>query len=251
METKTINDPNYVLDEHGKAHYLFDKKSADGQIKKTFRTHSKHTTNDSSESGSSSKPPVTVRRKKKEVISIPIATTTTPEPESSSKGKSRSTNKATAPKAAGSRRRRRANYDSDSAEADSELYDDDYSGDYSTRSIRDEENGMRKSKRARRPTTAAIESGLATHESWHTNEDDENDPTCPLPGFIDPITLEQIVKPAISKYGHVMGYDSWVRCLNNWEGKKNTCPLTKKALSKRDLSKFFQIFILGLLLKLY
>jgi hypothetical protein len=27
----------------------------------------------------------------------------------------------------------------------------------------------------------------------------------PLPGFVDPITLEEVVKPAISKYGHVMG----------------------------------------------
>jgi hypothetical protein len=32
--------------------------------------------------------------------------------------------------------------------------------------------------------------------------DDDN----PLPGFIDPITLEAVVKPAISPYGHVMGY---------------------------------------------
>ncbi len=27
----------------------------------------------------------------------------------------------------------------------------------------------------------------------------------PLPGFLDPITLEEVVKPAISRYGHVMG----------------------------------------------
>lgn len=32
-------------------------------------------------------------------------------------------------------------------------------------------------------------------------------------------------------------YDSWVRCLTNWEGKKNICPLTKKPLTKRDLGK--------------
>ncbi|KAG1047189.1 hypothetical protein G6F42_029112 [Rhizopus arrhizus] len=62
---------------------------------------------------------------------------------------------------------------------------------------------------------------------------DEN----PLPGFIDPITLYEVIKPAISTYGHVMGYDSWVRCLTNWEGKKNICPLTKKPLTKSDLSK--------------
>jgi hypothetical protein len=27
----------------------------------------------------------------------------------------------------------------------------------------------------------------------------------PLPGYIDPITLEEVVQPAISPYGHVMG----------------------------------------------
>jgi hypothetical protein len=53
----------------------------------------------------------------------------------------------------------------------------------------------------------------------------------PLPGFIDPITLDEIVKPAISPYGHVMGYNSWTQCL----GTKNICPMTKKPLSKREL----------------
>ena len=56
----------------------------------------------------------------------------------------------------------------------------------------------------------------------------------PLPGFIDPITLEDVVRPAISPYGHVMGYDSWLRCLSQPE-MKNTCPLTKKPLKKREL----------------
>lgn len=56
----------------------------------------------------------------------------------------------------------------------------------------------------------------------------------PLPGFIDPITLEEVVKPAISPHGHVMGYDSWVQCLTRGE-TRNICPLTKKTLSKRDL----------------
>jgi len=56
----------------------------------------------------------------------------------------------------------------------------------------------------------------------------------PLPGFTDPITLEEVIKPAISPYGHVMGYDSWVRCLNNPDCK-NRCPITKKPLTKREL----------------
>jgi hypothetical protein len=31
----------------------------------------------------------------------------------------------------------------------------------------------------------------------------------PLPGFIDPITLEPVVTPAISPHGHVMGLATW------------------------------------------
>lgn len=215
---------------------MFDKKSADGQIKKAFRTHSKHTSNSdpADESGPSTAP----RRIKKESVEpkndpIPdVQEPSTPTPSTTTKGKGRRQ-----PAKAGTRRRRSRYGDSDSND-DSNLFDDDFSGNYSTRAIRDEEdeNGQRKSKRARRPTAAAIESGLATSGSWH-NETDETDPMCPLPGFVDPITLEQVVKPAISKYGHVMGYDSWTRCLTNWEGKRNICPLTKKALTKRDLGK--------------
>lgn len=57
----------------------------------------------------------------------------------------------------------------------------------------------------------------------------------PLPDLIDPITLEPVERPAISPYGHVMGYDSWLKCLIGDVPCKNKCPLTKKPLSKRDL----------------
>lgn len=57
----------------------------------------------------------------------------------------------------------------------------------------------------------------------------------PLPGFIDPITLEEVVRPAISPYGHVMSYGSWTKCLSA-EGCKNICPLTKRPLKKRELT---------------
>lgn len=55
----------------------------------------------------------------------------------------------------------------------------------------------------------------------------------PLPDFIDAITLEEVIRPAISPYGHVLGYDTWSRCLS--QQPKNTCPFTKKPLSHRDL----------------
>ncbi|KAI9326705.1 hypothetical protein BDR26DRAFT_809329, partial [Obelidium mucronatum] len=56
------------------------------------------------------------------------------------------------------------------------------------------------------------------------------DPFNPLPEFIDPITLEPVIRPAISPYGHVASYDTWVSCLG---GK--LCPFTKKPLSRREL----------------
>ncbi|KAJ1981082.1 hypothetical protein H4R33_005328 [Dimargaris cristalligena] len=79
--------------------------------------------------------------------------------------------------------------------------------------------------------------GLNSMELAELMEDDDDqldDPENPLPGFTDPITLEPVVKPAISPYGHVMGYENWVRCLTS-EGGRNICPLTKKPCSKRDL----------------
>ena len=40
------------------------------------------------------------------------------------------------------------------------------------------------------------------------------------------MTYEEVVKPAISPYGHVLGYDTWIRVLNR--EPKNTCPFTKQ-----------------------
>lgn len=53
----------------------------------------------------------------------------------------------------------------------------------------------------------------------------------PLPGFRDPITLEDAVMPAISPSGHVMGHDTWRQCLF----ERGKCPFTNKELSLRDL----------------
>ncbi|KAJ1676020.1 hypothetical protein EV182_000089 [Spiromyces aspiralis] len=79
--------------------------------------------------------------------------------------------------------------------------------------------------------------GEDENEIEEDEEDDDIDPDNPLPDLLDPITLEPVRKPAISPYGHVMSYDSWIRCLMfpPEGGKRNVCPLTKKPLSKRDL----------------
>ncbi|CAO3638504.1 unnamed protein product [Cunninghamella echinulata] len=218
VQTGEINDPNYVLDDKGKAHYLFDKKSADGTVEKTFRTHSKHGTGRASASTTSSTGTTTTRRR------APAATTTT----------TTTTEKKTVKRR--KRKTRGWNSDEDDDEDDFEDYNDT-SGTY-TSSTR-----TRASTRRTRTRSARINSD----ENDNDDDGDDQDYTTsaaipemdynqnPLPGFIDPITLDEVEKPAISKYGHVMGYDSWVRCLTNWEGKKNICPLTKNPLTKRDL----------------
>ena len=38
------------------------------------------------------------------------------------------------------------------------------------------------------------------------------DESNPLPDFIDPITLDPVIAPAISPYGHVMGIATWKVC---------------------------------------
>ncbi|KAJ3262043.1 hypothetical protein HK103_003886 [Boothiomyces macroporosus] len=82
------------------------------------------------------------------------------------------------------------------------------------------------------------EDGSSSYNTWSTSRTrakvEENDILNPLPGMIDPITLQPIIKPAISPYGHVMGYDTWLRCLSSKE-QKNICPMTKNPLTKREL----------------
>ncbi|KAI9497259.1 hypothetical protein BDB00DRAFT_21700 [Zychaea mexicana] len=203
VETGEINDPNYVLDEKGKAHYLFDKKTANGQVEKTFRTHSKHGTGRASGVPSSSRSAGTRTK----------STRASPSADRKTKRKKRKTR----------------GWDSDDdASDDFEDYNDN-SGTY-TMSTR--------TRSGRRTRSRLMEEDNDTNQDEESGDADSNEDSNvdnPLPGFIDPITLDDVVKPAISKYGHVMGYDSWVRCLTNWEGKKNICPLTKKPMTKRDL----------------
>lgn len=54
----------------------------------------------------------------------------------------------------------------------------------------------------------------------------------PLPGVIDPITLEPVVTPAISIYGHVMGLATWRAVLT----ERGKCPFTQQALSMGQIT---------------
>ncbi|RHZ67009.1 hypothetical protein Glove_303g36 [Diversispora epigaea] len=187
IETGRVKDPNYVLDEKGKAHYLFSTKNKKtGETERTFRTHTKH-----GSGGARTRTPSSV--------------TTTRSTPTKKKRKTVKNNK-------------KRSFASDDEDDDLD-YDD--SGSYTLKS-------WNTTKRTRAQASSSKET--SNYDDKMEEIEDDN----PLPDFIDPITLEVVVKPAISPYGHVMGYDSWVRCLSS-EAKKNICPLTKKPLSKREL----------------
>jgi hypothetical protein len=48
----------------------------------------------------------------------------------------------------------------------------------------------------------------------------------PVPDIMDPITLEPVIRPAISPYGHVMGAATWKAVL----AEQGVCPFTKNPL---------------------
>ncbi|KAI9591096.1 hypothetical protein BDF19DRAFT_456399 [Syncephalis fuscata] len=273
VETNKIQDPNYVLDDKGKAHYLFSTK--DGR--KTFRTHCKHRRDGS---GYVERKPRARRSANQDDSDeenrefMPEKSTETAVPQVPVKAASTAAAPTKRP-----RRRQVTKRDSDDGygstdNSDSDWAygrerDDDFSGDY--RSFSSSSYGTTKRARAmasrRAAGSAAVtmaaqstEVNTASHATGHSTEiaseastplDDisvyseamisgggggrvANCAINPLPGYIDPITLEEVVKPAISPHGHVMGYDNWVRCLTRSE-PRNTCPITKQPLSKRDL----------------
>eukprot|EP00483_Globobulimina_turgida_P004814 UN04823 len=45
-----------------------------------------------------------------------------------------------------------------------------------------------------------------------------------------------VVKPAISPYGHVLGYDTWTKILRTSK-HKNLCPFTLQKMTRRSLVK--------------
>lgn len=179
LKSKQIVDPNYIISNDGKMHYLFGKK--DGQVG-TIRRHNRHP-------------------HRQKVFNLEKALENN---KNSSSSSTTTTTRTT--------RKRKSKYTYDDSDSDDDYlypHDNDDSGTY---------HSWNTTKRTR-----------AKYEQ-EKQEADEN----PLPGFTDPITLEEVIKPAISPYGHVMGYDSWVRCLNNPDCK-NKCPITKKPLTKREL----------------
>ena len=52
--------------------------------------------------------------------------------------------------------------------------------------------------------------------------------------FLDPVTLDYLLQPAISPQGFVMDYATWLNTLQNSD-PRNTCPFTKLKVTKREL----------------
>ncbi|PVU95956.1 hypothetical protein BB561_001485 [Smittium simulii] len=221
IENNKIKDPNYVLDSKGKAHYLFatKRKNADGSVIKEFRSHNKRP------KGNSKKRQYSEATEDSEVL---FETDEESEIEAIA-----NMNKRT-------KRSSRSYGYFDGTDSDDEIRANDVELtsdeelDFSADNISSNRstNTYLKSVRSKQSLYAS-DSGRSESETTS----DYINPNNPLPDFLDPITLEKVTKPAISRYGHVMNYDSWIRCLMfpNEGSQKNICPLTKKPLTKREL----------------
>ncbi|KAI9474683.1 hypothetical protein BX667DRAFT_470091 [Coemansia mojavensis] len=221
VENRLIHDPNYVLDPQGKARYLFTskKKNPDGSAVRVFRKHRK--------------PHVRMSREK---YGYSDSDSDADSPASAAPAPAR----RPAPRAATSarKRKRRGHYGASSSDDDVIRANEvELSGGDSDTSDGDYHVSAASRRRCTRRRNAGSSHAASDNESGLESDSSPADPSNPLPDLIDPITLEPVAKPAISPYGHVMGYNTWVRCLLfPPEGsQRNVCPLTKKPLSKRDL----------------
>jgi len=101
----------------------------------------------------------------------------------------------------------------------------------------DEEWDAKPSKRRRRNRKryADDDGDEAFHCSVTAPEVEEDDDN-PMPDFIDIMTGNGVQKPAISPYGHVLGYETWTMLLRTSK-QKNMCPFTLQKLTRRSLVK--------------
>ena len=144
LEKHEIIDPNYYIDDKGKAHYLFgSKKDKDG----------------------APLAPELLEARRREAI------------------------RSRKPKA----KKRKRYTGSESDEEDYDVDDEDDSGTFHCGSW----NTTKRTRGRNTSDSQAEEDSSAADEARLAN---------PLPGFVDPITLEEVVKPAISPYGHVMRF---------------------------------------------
>eukprot|EP01122_Echinamoeba_exundans_P010684 TRINITY_DN4054_c0_g1_i2.p1 TRINITY_DN4054_c0_g1~~TRINITY_DN4054_c0_g1_i2.p1 ORF type:complete len:711 (-),score=177.41 TRINITY_DN4054_c0_g1_i2:1487-3619(-) len=248
IESGEIKDDRYVVDESGKAHFLFSKgiikkgknkgggDEAGQELAETAAVVD--ATGQPLVSPDGAEPPPKKKRKvegapkktsaKKHAPAAPEAAPPSLPQESSAistsaivssstgmsapaaapvdppaeTGKKRATPKKTAgAKKAGNKKKRKKK-----DEDDGDDFDDDYKPSSKTADALNEEVEAKKAKMR-----------------------EEN----PLPDMRDAITQEELLQPAISPYGHVLSYSTWMTIL--MKDPKNTCPFTKQPLKKRDL----------------
>jgi hypothetical protein len=120
------------------------------------------------------------------------------------------------PAGSGGRRRRGSNGRGNGSDSDGSLDEEgaDDEGQYTT-------SRWSAINRAERYRKRLEESGENPAELAKLDEDN------PLPDFMDPITLEPVIRPAISPFGHVMGAATWKAVLAESNG---VCPFTKQPL---------------------
>ncbi|KAF0478868.1 hypothetical protein F8M41_023931 [Gigaspora margarita] len=73
-------------------------------------------------------------------------------------------------------------------------------------------------------------------DKWNAKNKSKFNPWNPLPNMKDAITMENMDEPAISPDGYVCDYKTWIKILHSRESK-DTCPFTKKRLTRRQLVK--------------
>jgi hypothetical protein len=270
VETGELHDPNYELDEKGKAHYKFKSKNGEPRRRRTPPSSSSSApsaaaSSDAPSSGDQATPEASASTQSS--VQVPdTAKTGTPtrasttvnnskrnskrKPAAAKRARRPRTTKSLAPVlAAGPRppsksrkRSTRAALDDSDDESDSDNGSNEAparkrrrggtrrkdDGDSSEEECyRPQPRNLRMSRRqAQRAAEAAVEAALLVGGQVRSDN--------PLPGIVDPITLDELVEPAISPYGHVMSKESWLRCLRR--DPPNICPLSKKPLTIRQLT---------------
>jgi len=190
-----IKDDNYILDEKGRPRYLFKNKSGRAEIRVHSKKHdgSDQPSQPTNNAAQMIQPGVTVMP----VAAAPPKPKRAPKPK---KAKVAKAPKVKKPKAKPKKKKKRGRGMGDvirACDVDSEEDDDPIP----------------------RNTAKRMRSALGVGN--------------PLPDYLDPITKAPVVAPMMSPYGHVMGKETWMLCLER--EPKNRCPLTKQPVSKREL----------------
>ena len=111
-----------------------------------------------------------------------------------------------------------------------------------TKRIQPTISDSRKRRIRRRKERSESEDEAPETEEEEDEEDEEEDSVSQpakksefLLNMIDAMTRKPMPNPAISPFGHVLDYSTWLRLLK--ETPQNTCPFTKQKLTRRDLVK--------------